>query len=71
MSNVLPLYRTLTPPAAEVPYPTSCTKTITFGVAVIALDGGGRPVAGRLQVGGLRPGPTGGNRIRYPCVTSR
>jgi HlyD family type I secretion membrane fusion protein len=41
MSNVLPLYRTPTPPAVEAPYPTSCAKTITFGLVVIALAFGG------------------------------
>ena len=41
MSNVLPLYRTPTPPAVEAPYPTSCAKTITFGLIVIAVAFGG------------------------------
>ena len=42
MSNVLPLYRTpAPPPPAEAPYPTSCARTITFGLVVIALAFGG------------------------------
>jgi HlyD family secretion protein/epimerase transport system membrane fusion protein len=41
MSNVLPLYRTPPAPAVEAPYPTSCTKTITFGLVVIAVAFGG------------------------------
>jgi HlyD family type I secretion membrane fusion protein len=41
VSNVLPLYRAATPPVAEVPYPTSCAKTITFGLVIIALVFGG------------------------------
>lgn len=41
MSNVLPLYRAATPPAVEAPYPTSCAKTITFGLVVIAVAFGG------------------------------
>jgi HlyD family type I secretion membrane fusion protein len=41
VSNVLPLHRTATPPAAEAPYPTSCAKTIIFGLVIIALVFGG------------------------------
>jgi HlyD family type I secretion membrane fusion protein len=38
VSNVLPLYRIATPAqAAEAPYPTSCARTVTFGLVVVAL----------------------------------
>jgi HlyD family type I secretion membrane fusion protein len=41
MSNVLPFYRVTTPQAPEVPYPTSCARTVTFGLVIIALVFGG------------------------------
>jgi membrane fusion protein, type I secretion system len=37
MSNVLPFHQITTPQAAEVPYPTSCARTVAFGLVIIAL----------------------------------
>jgi HlyD family type I secretion membrane fusion protein len=37
VSNILPFYRIPTPRSADVPYPTSCARTITFGLVIIAL----------------------------------
>jgi membrane fusion protein, type I secretion system len=41
MTNVLPLRRIPAPQAAQAPYPTSCAKTINFGLATIAVVFGG------------------------------
>jgi membrane fusion protein, type I secretion system len=41
MSNVLPLHRIPEPQSAKAPYPTSCGKTITVGLVIIALVFGG------------------------------